>query len=195
MMQKQIDWHFNPPTSKHMGGAWERLIRSTREMLRALAKEQLLTDEQLLTLMTEVEKILNNRPITPVSNDPNDPIALSPNMLLLMKSNYCLPQGLFKKEDLYAHRWWRQVQYLANIFWKRWIREYLPALQNRQKWQRPKRDLQVGDVVLVAQENVPRGQWPLGRVTKVNMDRDRFTRSCVIKTRTTISNLCFLECY
>lgn len=102
MMQKEIDWHFNPPTSKHMGGAWERLIRSTGEILRVLAKEQLLTDEQLLTLMTEVEKILNNRPITPVSNDPNDPIALSPNMLLLMKSNYCLPQGLFKKEDLYA---------------------------------------------------------------------------------------------
>ena len=89
MLQNEIDWHFNPPTSKHMGGAWERLIRSTREILRALAKEQLLTDEQLLTFMAKVEKILNDRPITPVSNDPDDPMELSPSMLLLMKSNQC----------------------------------------------------------------------------------------------------------
>lgn len=63
MIQKKIDWHCNPPTAKHMGGAWERLIRSTRDILRALAKEQLLTDAQLLALMTEVETILNDRSI------------------------------------------------------------------------------------------------------------------------------------
>lgn len=64
MLQQEIEWHFNPPLASHMGGAFERMIRTTRSILKAIAKEQLLTDEQLLTVMTEVEKILNGRPIT-----------------------------------------------------------------------------------------------------------------------------------
>ena len=59
------------------------MIRSTRTVLKALAKEQILTDEQLQTLMTESEKIINDRSITTVSSDPNDPPALTPSMLLL----------------------------------------------------------------------------------------------------------------
>ncbi|CAG2225245.1 unnamed protein product [Mytilus edulis] len=130
MLQQEIEWHFNPPLASHMGGLWERLIRSTRTMLKALVKEQLLNDEQLLTLMAEVEKHLND-----------DPSVLTPNMLLLMKSNSCIPDGIFKKTDIYARRWWKQVQYLANVFWRRWIREYLPTLQICQKWQRSNTDI------------------------------------------------------
>ena len=142
--------------------------------------------------------IINDRPITPVSSDPKDPPALTPSMLLLMKSNSSIPQGVFVKDDVYAKRWWRQVQYLANVFWRRWIREYLPALQTRQKWQRSKTDMHIGDVVLVADENTPRGQWPLGRIVNVNVGRDGHVRSCVIKTRTSrivrpITKLCLLE--
>ena len=77
MLKINIDWHFNPPLGSHMGGAWEKIIRSTRTILRALIKEQLLNDEQLLTFMAEVEKILNDRPLTPVSHDPIDLRALS----------------------------------------------------------------------------------------------------------------------
>ncbi len=157
MLQREIEWHFNPPYASHMGGAWERLIRSTRFHLKAISQEQLLTDEQLHTFMTEVEKILNDRPITPVSDDPRDPPALTPSMLLLMKTNTSIPQGVFRKQDVYAQRWWKQVQYLANVFWKRWLHEYLPTLQARQKWQRQTTNLRSGVVVLIADENAPRG--------------------------------------
>ena len=75
MLQREIEWHFNPPSASHMGGVWERMIRSTRTILKALASEQLLTDEQLQTLMAEAERIMNDRPITPVSSDPKDPPA------------------------------------------------------------------------------------------------------------------------
>ena len=110
--------------------------------------------------MTECEKIINDKPITTVSGDPNDQPALTPSMLLLMKSNPSIPPGVFVKDDIYAKRWWKQIQYLASVFWRRWVREYLPTLQARQKWMRSKTDIQQGDIVLVAGQNIPRGQWP-----------------------------------
>ena len=198
MTQREIEWKFNPPYSSHRGGAWERLIRSARAILKALTTEQLVNDEQLVTLMTETEKIMNDRPITQVSNDPNDPQALSPSMLLLMRSNPSVPPGVFRNEDQYAKRWWRQVQYMADIFWRRWTREYLPSLQARQKWHRVTRDIREGDLVLVADDITTRGQWPLGRVVNVNVGRDGHVRSCVVRTRGSVSvkpitKLCLLE--
>jgi len=198
MLQHHIEWQFNPPYASHRGGVWDRLIRSTRSILKATAQEQLLTDEKLLTLMGEAERILNDRPIARVSNDPKDPTALTTNMLLLMRSNACLPRGIFKKEDSYSVRWWKQINYLADVLWRRWIREYLPLLQIRQKWQREQTDLREGDVVLVAEDNVRRGQWPLGRVVKVIPGRDGHVRSCVVRTRGSqsvkpITKLCLLE--
>ncbi|XP_063446656.1 uncharacterized protein LOC134726186 [Mytilus trossulus] len=118
MSHKDINWTFNPPNASHRGGAWERMIRTTRKILRALANEQLLTDEQLLTFMAEAERIVNDRPITVVSNDSRDLPVLTPNMLLLMKNNTSIPQGVFDEKDVYAKRWWKQIQYLANVFWR-----------------------------------------------------------------------------
>ena len=84
--QKGIEWHFNPPAASHMGGVWERLIRSVKNTLKALLKEQLLTDEALPTLMTEVELIMNDRPLTTASDDVNDVQPLTPNKLLLLST-------------------------------------------------------------------------------------------------------------
>ncbi|CAC5425028.1 unnamed protein product [Mytilus coruscus] len=156
------------------------MIRTTRKILRALVNEQPLTDEQLLTFMAEAERVVNERPITPVSNDSRDLPVLTPNMLLLMKNNTSISQGVF---DVYVKRWWKQIQYLANIFWRRWLREYLPTLQQRNKWQREQRDIKIDDVVIVADYHTPRGQWPLGRVIEVIRSRDSLIRSCVIRTK------------
>ena len=120
MLQKEIEWRFNPPYASHMGGVWERLIRSTRQILCALMKEQTVSDEILLTVMAESEKILNDRPISNIGEGVSDPEPLSPNKLLLLRSNACFPLGVFSSGDQYARRWWRQAQYLANVFWRRW---------------------------------------------------------------------------
>ena len=84
LLKKGITWKFTPPHSSHMGGVWERRIRSVRKVLQGLIGEQRLDDEILNTLMCEVEAILNNRPITPTSDDINDLQALKPNHLLLL---------------------------------------------------------------------------------------------------------------
>ena len=66
LLQKEIAWSFNPPHGSHFDGVWERCIRTTRKILRALLREQITDDESLATLMCEVESILNGRPITTI---------------------------------------------------------------------------------------------------------------------------------
>ena len=139
LLQRGIDWIFNTPAASHHGGVWERLIRMVRKVLFSVLRQQSLNDENLHTILCEVEAILNDRPLTKVSDDVNDLEALTPNHILLLKGKPTLVPGLFQKDYVYIKKRWRQVQYLSDLFWKRWIREYLPLLQERQKWTKPRR--------------------------------------------------------
>ncbi|XP_078384040.1 uncharacterized protein LOC144666486 [Oculina patagonica] len=188
LRQQNVDWKFNPPAASHMGGVWERQIRTTRRILATLLREHgnRLDDESLETLMCEVESIINSRPLTVISSDVNDPYPLSPNQILTMKTSIVLPPpGKFQRNDVYMRRRWRRVQYLCNLFWSRWKREYLPMLQERPKWNKVKRNLKVNDVVLVKDENAPRNVWPMGVVTRVQPDSKGLVRSVVLRTQTT----------
>ena len=91
LLQKGIQWYFNPPGASHHGGAWERMIRSTRKILGSLVKEQTLDDESLQTLICEAESIINGRPLTAISDDPKDLEPLTPNHLLLLRQEASLP--------------------------------------------------------------------------------------------------------
>jgi hypothetical protein len=187
LLQRNVKWVFNPPAGSHHGGVWERCIRSARKVMQSLIKEQTLHDEGLVTLMCEVEAILNGRPLTKVSDDPNDMEALTPNHLLLLQPGNNLPPGVFRKEDSLLHKRWRQVQYLANVFWRRWLKEYLPSLQERQKWGGVKRNFAVNDIVLVRDDNASRASWPLGRILEVYYNRrDGLVRSVKLKTKTSV---------
>ena len=85
---------------------------------------------------------------------------------------------------MYRRRW-RYVQYLADQFWRKWTKEYLAELQRRNKWTMKSRNLHIGDLVLVVEENTPRGLWPLGIITDVNLGRDNLVRTVKIRTRST----------
>ena len=165
-----------------MGGVWERVIRSIRKILTVLLGQQLVNEEMLRTLMAEVQGILNSRPLTPVSNNPKDLEPLTPNHLLLLRANPNLPPGVFAKEDTYCKCRWRQVQYVLDIFWKCWLKEYLPTLQLRQKWCNPRRCFAVNDLVLVMDGNVHRGKWPLAGVVQVHRGKDGYVRFTEVRT-------------
>ena len=198
LLQKEVEWNFNPPLASHMGGVWESMVKSVKKIMKALLKEQVVRDEILLTIFSEVEGILNSRPITEIHQDSKDSEPLTPNHLLLLRPNTCLPPGVFQKVDGFGIRAWRQAQYLADRFWQRWLKEYLPLLQLRQRWTVPRRNLKVGDLVLVLDESVPRGQWPMGRVIKVYPDKAGWVRQVDVRVsakdlKRPITKLCFLE--
>ena len=183
LLQNNIQWNFNPPYGSHFGGFYEREIRSVRKILNSILCSQpiKLNDENLLTLLCEIESILNNRPLTELSSDPTDCVALTPNNLVLFNAGITYPPGLFTPSDSYCKRRWRQVQYLVELFWSRWRKEYLHLLQNRQKWIEKRKNLKVGDLVLVVDVTLPRNMWPLGRITSVNTDQSNFVRSAKVK--------------
>ena len=197
LLKKEIAWIFNPPGASHMGGVWERQIRTIRAVLAGVLKQQVLDDENLTTLLTVVESIINGRPITKLSDDPRDDRPLTPNHLLTLRSGSVLPPGKFDSADLYRRRW-KQIQYLADLFWHRWLREYLPTLQKRQKWLVPKPNISVGDLVLLKQDNLLRNQWPLGLIIEIHKSADGVVRTVEVKTMTgnykrPVTKICVLE--
>ena len=134
--------------------------------------------------MCEVESTLNGRPLTRCSDQHEDLEPLMPNHLLLMKRKPNLPPCVFLETDNYCRRRWKQIQYLANLFRKRWTREYLPILQERQKWLDVKRNLKVGDVVLIVNSSASRNSWPMGIVQETIPDGEGLVRQVKVKTST-----------
>ena len=179
-----INWEKNTPNASHMGGVWERQIRTVRSILASLLKshDQVLNDESFNTLIKEVEGIINSRPLV-IENvsDPSSQV-LSPSHLLTLKSKAVLPPpGVFQKNDIYCRRRWRVVQHLANEFWCRWRKEFLASLQSRQKWTGKKRNFQIGDFVLLKEDNVSRNNWPMARVSGTFPNDDGLVRSVELR--------------
>jgi hypothetical protein len=180
-------WKKIAPTASHMGGAWERQIGTAKRIFASMMKSspRLLNNESFCTLMTEVESIVNSRPLTLLNiNDPES-LPLTPNHLLTMKSKVVLPPpGVFQKNDMYCRKRWRAVQFMANLFWDRWRKEYLSDLQARSKWTAEKRNFEIGDVVLIKDEDTTRNKWPMGVVKNTYPGDDKLVRTVDIKTST-----------
>ena len=184
LINKDCTWDFNPPHSSHMGGVWERMIGVARRILDSMFKDlgpTQLTHDVLVTLMAEVSAIINARPLLPVSSDPEVPEILTPAMLLTQKQGVSATNapGDLSQKDLHG-RHWRRVQYLADIFWGRWRKEYLPLLQERRIWQDRKPNIECGDLVLVRDKTVTRNEWPVGRVIRVQPSDDGCVRKANI---------------
>ena len=149
-------------------------------MSSELENRRSMDDESLSTLFCEVEDVLNNRPITSVSCDLDDNEPLTPNHLLRPRTSNSFPPDVFSPSDLYSRKRYRQIQFLVEEFWNRWRREYLPLLISRQKWSSDHRSHEIGDLVLVVDQLLPRNMWSTGRITNVRQDREGRLRSASV---------------
>lgn len=181
-----LDWYFISPASPHMGGAWERLIRSVKTALKVVLKERAPREEVLMTLLTEIENIVNSRPLSYVTVDHEYPESLTPNHFLIGSSSNLPVPGVFNDSDLYLKKTWRHAQRLTDAFWHRWVREILPTLLPRQKWYQEGKQLKKGDVVFIVDPTLPRNTWPKGRIEEVHPGADGRIRIVDVKTKTGI---------
>lgn len=194
--EEGCSWVFNSPHSSHMGGSWERMIGFARRILNSMLMQtnpSCLTHEVLSTLMAEITAIINARPLAPISSDPESPFLLTPATLLTQKmSTYPPPPGTFDSKDLHRQQW-RRVQHLANTFWSKWRREYLPTLQSRSKWQDVRPNIEKGDLVLLKDNQAKRNEWPIALVTRTFPDEDEKVRKIELKVTRSGSAKTFLR--
>ena len=182
LAQKKINWKFNPPGAPHFGGIWERLVRSCKKVMLAILDNRNLTDEVLSTTMCLVEQTLNARPLTAVSDDPEDLTALTPNHFLLGRESASAPFLPSSERYHDLRKSFKTAQAYADMIWKRWTREYLPQWNQRSKWSKETvRNLNQGELVWLIDDSVRRCDYKLGRIVEVFTGADGVVRSARVK--------------
>ena len=199
LCKRDVQWKFTlPPRRISYRWSMGKANQGCAQVLSSVMVQREVSDDSLGTLMWLVESIVNIFPLTTVSEDPFELEPLTPNHPLLLRPAPLPASGVFDSKDMYIKRWWRQVQYLANLFWCRLVKEYLPLIQICPKWMEKQRTWQAGDIVLVVDYAARGKHWPLARVTDVSVGSDGLVRSAQVRTRTStltlpVKKLCLLQ--
>ncbi|XP_026467856.1 uncharacterized protein LOC113371444 [Ctenocephalides felis] len=179
-----INWSFNPPAAPHFGGLWESNIKSIKAHLYRVIDEQILTYEELNTVLIQIEALLNSRPLCWMSSDPSDPQPLTPAHFLTLTPLNILPSKNILQIDLPTRK--QLIDKIIQSYWKKWHSEYLSDLQSRQKWNTPSLPAKKGMLVLIKNENLPLLQWSMGVIEDVFPGKDGEVRTALVRTRTTL---------
>ncbi|XP_055613814.1 uncharacterized protein LOC129760233 [Uranotaenia lowii] len=176
-------WYFIPPAAPHMGGCWERMVRSIKTALGSIPTMRKLDDESLLTVLAEAEHMVNSRPLTFIPLRTENDESLTPNHFLLLNSKgtnqgvkQCIPKGAAIRGS------WDLIQQVLQTFWRRWINEYLPTITRRTKWFEDVRPIKEGELVVVVNEGV-RNKWTRGRILKIFPGKDGVARLADLQTK------------
>lgn len=175
-------WHFSPPLAPHFNGLAESAIRSVKHHIRRIIGESTLTYEELSTFLVQVECCLNSRPLYPISSDPTDFAVLTPGHFLIGAPLNAVPERNVLNAKPHALVRWMLVQQMVQRFWSQWSSEYLHTLQQRRKWQHDRPNLAVGDMVIIAEDNLPPSSWALGRILEVHPGNDGKVRVVTLRT-------------
>lgn len=196
---QDINWKFIPPGSPHFGGLWEAGVKSVKGHLYKILKNTTITQEQLNTLLIEIEATLNSRPLSICSDDPNDLQPLTPNHFLIGRSLQSIPEVQLTSVKQNQLKKWQICQQLYEHFWNRWSIEYLHHLQQKWKWHNENNELKVNQIVLLKQDNIPPRMWTLGKITELFRGSDNLVRVVTIRTshgnyKRAINKICPLPC-
>ena len=173
---KGVSWKWNPPAAPHFGGVFECLIKSAKRAIFAVLGDAEVNDEELETIFIGVESLMNSRPLTAVSVDPNDDRVLTPNHFLIGQIGGDFVPESVDTEPFNPRKRWRRLQELTRHVWNRWMKEYLPQIGSRQKWYFRNDNLRVGDVVVVIDPGTVRRQWNVGRIEQTYPGPDGLVR-------------------
>ena len=179
---KAIHWKFIPERSPNFGGLWEAAVRSFKTHFRRVVGDTKLTFEEATTVLTQIEACMNSRPLVPLPFDDDGVEALTPGHFLIGRALSSLPDDSFSYQSLSLLKRWHLVQAFVRHFWKRWHTEYLASLRKYTKWHYPTRNLQVGDLVTIHEDNLVPGKWPMARVSEVHPGKDGIVRVASVKT-------------
>jgi hypothetical protein len=186
-LPKPIEFKFNVPLGPHWGGVFERMVQSMKRALKATLGRRKADLEEFRTVLCNAEAVINSRPLTTVSGDPDDPLPVTPAHLSLGRALMQLPDNL-GRDDVNSRIavQWRNRQQLHSEFWTRWHKEYLVTLQSFQKWLSPSQAPRIDEIVLFEDKTKARTQWPLARIIEVHPGRDGLVRMVTIRCKGTV---------
>ena len=177
--QQQIEWKYIPERSPHFGGLWESAVKCVKTRLRKTIGSTKLDYKELVTVLTQIEACHNSRPLAPMTTTDGEGVeALTPGHFLIGKPLCALPeQPRFVKNPSVLRRW----QLCQEQFWQKWSNEYLNSLRKFYRHY-PKCNISPGDVVLLQEDGISVGRWPLGRVQHTYPGSDGLVRAVDVKT-------------
>lgn len=178
-----VEWRFNCPANPEAGGAWERLVQSVKRVLRVTLKEEAPRVETLRSLLLEAANMINSRPLTHIQVDPFDMKPITPNHFLLGGPNVATVPNPADVEPRATRKQWQICRRLSRIFWRQWVRDYLPELTRRNKHYPEQPPLKIGDLVVVCDGNLPRSKWMRGRIEGVTIGKDCIIRTATVRTK------------
>lgn len=181
---EQVEFVFNPPGSPHFSGLAEAGVKSMKTHLARVVGLQRLTYEEFNTLLVQIEALLNSRPLSPLSSDPNDLSVLTPGHFLTLEPLTILPQVSTVDTKINVLRRWQLIQKMHQDFWRKWHLEYMHTLQQRHKWSDAQPNIAIGTLVLIANEQCSPMKWRLGRVTQLHAGADKICRVVTLRTAT-----------
>ena len=177
----RIDWRFIPPRSPNFGGLWEAHIKAMKSCLYKCVQNERLTFEEFQTLVTQIESSLNSRPLCITSNSGDERDILTPGHFIMGGNLRDLPNVTEKEYQGPLTSRWFHLQQIFSHYWRRWTTEYLSTLNARSKNRQIERNVQVGDIGLLIDENLPPFKWPLCKVEEVVFGSDNLVRVIVVK--------------
>ena len=143
-----LTWKFSAPDAPWQNGCAEALVKAAKKAITHAIGKQVLTLNELQTVFFECANILNERPIGQKPTLPEEGSYVCPNNILLGRATSRIPGGPFREYASLKKRL-ALVQEIADSFWRKMIRNYFPSLLIRQKWHTARRNIKVGDVVLI----------------------------------------------
>ncbi|XP_072384546.1 uncharacterized protein [Diabrotica undecimpunctata] len=145
-------------------------------------RNSVLTFEELYTVLTQIEAILNSRPLYALSNDPNDLQPITSAHFLFGTPIMSFPEIDVTNTPVNRLSIWKQISTIQQPFCKRWSVDYLNNLQHRPKWLFPTKGMKVNDLVLITSENTPPLRWTLARVIESISSKDGEVRIVRVHT-------------
>ncbi|KAI3354310.1 hypothetical protein L3Q82_018497 [Scortum barcoo] len=176
------NWKFHPADSPHRNGAAEAAVHTVKRALHNLGGDGCFTWGEFQTFLYMAANLANERPIDARTQSREDCVDyISPNSLLLGRSGPRGDLGSFEFEG-YAYKRLRAIQTEVDRFWRKWSQLAGPNLFIRSKWHTAHRNVAIGDVVWLADQNALRGQYKLARVISVNTDKKGIVRDVHVRT-------------
>lgn len=164
--QEGISFLFIPSYTPHFNGMAESAVRSTKFHLRRLLQLTHFTYEEMHTCLTQIEAILNSRPITALNSDPSDFSPLTPAHFLIGRSLVSVPHPQVTERITSLERY-KRIEFVKQHFWTRFSNEYVTTLQQKTKWSTTSSELKLGSLVLIKDKALPPLRWSLGRCVAV----------------------------